>query len=84
MSAARLVHPNIVQVYDFGLDDKTGRHYIVMERIVGPSGAQVLRERGRLPVDEAVDWIGQACRGLEYARTATASSTATSSPATCC
>jgi hypothetical protein len=67
MSAARLVHPNIVQVYDFGLDEQTGRHYIVMERIVGPSGAQILKERGRLPVDEAVDWIGQACRGLEYA-----------------
>jgi serine/threonine-protein kinase len=67
MAAARMVHPNIVQVYDFGLDEATGRHYIVMERIVGPSGAQILKDRGRLPVDEAVDWIGQACRGLEYA-----------------
>ncbi|HEY6758409.1 MAG TPA: protein kinase [Baekduia sp.] len=67
MAAARMVHPNIVQVYDFGLDEPTGRHYIVMERIVGPSGAGVLRERGRLPVDEAVDWIAQSCRGLEYA-----------------
>jgi serine/threonine protein kinase len=67
MAAARLVHPNIVQVYDFGFDERSGRHYIVMERIVGPSGAQVLRDRGRLPVDEAVDWIAQACRGLEYA-----------------
>ncbi|HMJ33571.1 MAG TPA: protein kinase [Baekduia sp.] len=67
MAAARLVHPNIVQVYDFGLDDTSGRHYIVMERIVGPSGAQVLRDRERLPVDEAVDWIAQGCRGLEYA-----------------
>ncbi|HWH96307.1 MAG TPA: protein kinase, partial [Baekduia sp.] len=67
MAAARLVHPNIVQVYDFGLDDASGRHYIVMERIVGPSGANVLRDRGRLPVEEAVDWIAQACRGLQYA-----------------
>jgi serine/threonine-protein kinase len=67
MAAARLVHPNIVQVYDFGLDEVSGRHYIVMERIVGPSGAQVLRDRGRLPVDEAVEWIAQACRGLQYA-----------------
>jgi serine/threonine-protein kinase len=66
-AAARLVHPNIVQVYDFGLDEATGRHYIVMERIVGPSGAKVLRDRGRLPIDEAVDWIAQSCRGLEYA-----------------
>jgi eukaryotic-like serine/threonine-protein kinase len=67
MAAARLVHPNIVQVYDFGLDEPSGRYYIVMERIVGPSGAQVLRDRGQLPIDEAVDWIAQACRGLEYA-----------------
>jgi len=67
LAAARLVHPNIVQVFDFGLDEDSGRHYIVMERIVGPSGAQVLRERGRLSVDEAVDWIAQACRGLQYA-----------------
>jgi serine/threonine protein kinase len=67
MAAARLVHPNIVQVYDFGLDEPSGRHYIVMERIVGPSGAQVLRDRGHLPIDEAVDWIAQSCRGLEYA-----------------
>ena len=83
MAAARLVHPNIVQVYDFGLDEPSGRHYIVMERIVGPSGAQVLRDRGHLPIDEAVDWIAQSCRGLEYAHR-TGSSTATSSPATCC
>jgi serine/threonine-protein kinase len=67
LAAARLVHPNIVQVFDFGLDDASGRHYIVMERIVGPSGAQVVRDRGRLPVDEAVDWIAQSCRGLQYA-----------------
>ncbi|HET6507574.1 MAG TPA: protein kinase [Baekduia sp.] len=70
MAAARLVHPNIVQVYDYGLDEPSGRYYIVMERIVGPSGAQVLRDRGRLPIDEAVDWIAQACRGLEYAHRA--------------
>ncbi|HEU4973962.1 MAG TPA: protein kinase [Baekduia sp.] len=67
LAAARLVHPNIVQVFDFGLDEASDRHYIVMERIVGPSGAEILRERGHLPVDEAVDWIAQACRGLEFA-----------------
>src|SRR5690349_24452871 len=49
LAAARLVHPNIVQVFDFGLDTESGRHFIVMERIVGPSGAQLLRERTRLP-----------------------------------
>ncbi len=67
LSAARLVHPNIVQVFDFGFDDDSGRHYIVMERIAGPSGALVLREKGHIGVEEATDWIAQACRGLEYA-----------------
>src|SRR3990170_4976586 len=50
LSAARLVHPNVVQVYDFGLDESSGRHFIAMELIRGQSGAQLLRERGRLPV----------------------------------
>src|ERR1700712_679026 len=48
LAAARLVHPNVVQVFDFGLDDSTGRHYIVMEVVRGRSGAELLREEGRL------------------------------------
>jgi serine/threonine-protein kinase len=67
LAAARLVHPNIVQVFDFGFDKESGQHYIVMERILGPSGALVLRERGKMEVDEAVHWIEQACRGLDHA-----------------
>jgi hypothetical protein len=67
LAAARLVHPNIVQVFDFGLDDASGRQYIVMELIRGQSGAEILRERGYLPVDEALDLVGQSCRGLDYA-----------------
>lgn len=67
LSAARLVHPNVVQVFDFGLDEQTGRHYIVMEIIRGQSGAEILRERGRLGVTEALDIVGQSCRGLDYA-----------------
>jgi eukaryotic-like serine/threonine-protein kinase len=67
LAAARLVHPNIVQVFDFGLDEGSGRHYIVMEYIRGQSGAEILRERGRLPVDEAMEIVTQACRGLDYA-----------------
>jgi len=67
LSAARLVHPNIVQVFDFGLDEASGRHYIVMEIIRGQSGAEILRERGRLGVTEGLDLVGQSCRGLDYA-----------------
>jgi serine/threonine-protein kinase len=67
LSAARLVHPNIVQVYDFGTDDKSGRQYIVMEYVEGSSGAEILREQGVLPVQEALGILAQACRGLDYA-----------------
>jgi hypothetical protein len=61
------VHPNIVQVYDSGYDAEAHRHYIVMEYVEGQTLAQVLRERGRLPVGEAVEIVSQACEGLEYA-----------------
>jgi serine/threonine protein kinase len=67
LAAARLVHPNIVQVFDFGLDESTHRHYIVMELIRGRSGAEILREEGGLDVREALAIVTQACRGLEYA-----------------
>jgi serine/threonine protein kinase len=61
------VHPNIVQVFDFGLDEPTGRHYIVMERIRGQSAAEILRDRSILPVSEALAIVSHACRGLDYA-----------------
>ena len=67
LSAARLVHPNIVQVFDFGLDDRSGRHYIVMELVKGRSGAEILRDEKVLEVQPALSMIAQACRGLDYA-----------------
>lgn len=67
LSAARLVHPNIVQVFDFGFDDESGRYFIVMEAVRGQSGAQLLHDRGYLAVDEAIKIVGQAARGLDHA-----------------
>jgi serine/threonine-protein kinase len=67
LSAARLVHPNIVQVFDSGLDAATGRHFIVMEYVPGQSVAEILRERPQLSVDETLAIIVQACHGLDYA-----------------
>jgi len=67
MAAGKLVHPNIVQVFDFGTEDSTGRQYIVMEWVDGPSCAEILKELGRLETGEAVDILRQACRGLDYA-----------------
>jgi len=67
LAAARLVHPNIVQVFDFGLDESTDQHFIVMELVAGQSCAEILRARGALPVNEALDIVAQACRGLDHA-----------------
>jgi serine/threonine-protein kinase len=67
LAAARLVHPNIVQVFDFGLDERQHQHFIVMEHVSGHSCAELLRDQGYLDVDRAVEIIAQACRGLEYA-----------------
>jgi len=66
-AAARLVHPNIVQIFDSGLDGHSGRHFIVMEYIEGSSCAEILRDDGWVQVDEAVAIIEQACEGLHYA-----------------
>ena len=68
LSVARLVHPNIVQVFDFGLDEPTHRQYIVMELVRGRSGAEILRDEGVLELRDALSIVA----------------TATSSPATCC
>jgi serine/threonine-protein kinase len=67
LAAARLVHPNIVQVFDFGLDDSTHRNFIVMEFVDGQSCAEMLREQTTLPPNEAVEILAQSCRGLDYA-----------------
>jgi eukaryotic-like serine/threonine-protein kinase len=67
LSAARLVHPNIVQVFDFGFDESQHQHFIVMEHVAGNSCAELLRDRGHLDVEQAVDIICQSCRGLDYA-----------------
>ena len=65
LAVAQLIHPNIVQVFDTGVD--SGRHYIVMEYVEGRSGAQLLQSSRQLTPEEAVEIGAQACAGLEFA-----------------
>jgi serine/threonine-protein kinase len=65
LAVAKLIHPNIVQVYDTGIDE--GRHYIVMEYVQGRSGAQILQRQGPLDADTTAEIGAQACAGLDYA-----------------
>ena len=64
-AAAGLVHPNIVTVHDFGVDD--GIAYMVMEYLPGPDLATLVRAGGALPVDRALDYLEQAAAGLAAA-----------------
>jgi eukaryotic-like serine/threonine-protein kinase len=65
LAVAKLIHPNIVQVYDTGVDE--GRHYIVMEYVEGRSGAQILQRHGPVGPEIAAEIGVQACAGLDYA-----------------
>ena len=69
-AAARLQHPNVVQVFDSGQDPESRRHYIVMEYVDGPSCADLLREHKLLEIDETIAIIRDACHGLDYAHRA--------------
>ena len=62
MAIARLVHPNIVQVFAFGED--ADRHFFAMQFVSGESLAQLLKRRTRLPVDEALPVFQQCLAGL--------------------
>jgi serine/threonine protein kinase len=70
LAAARLQHPNIVQVFDSGLDEPSGRHYIVMEYVEGPSCADLIRDHGVLDIEQAVGIVRDSCHGLDYAHRA--------------
>jgi serine/threonine protein kinase/formylglycine-generating enzyme required for sulfatase activity len=64
-AAAKLSHPNIVTAYD--ADEARGIHFLVMEYVDSCDLASLVKARGTLSVAEAVDYIVQAARGLEYA-----------------
>src|SRR6188508_2572588 len=66
--AARLSHPNIVQIYDAGEDH--GDPYIVMECVEGRSLADELESSGALDPARVVDLGVQVCAGLEHAHAA--------------
>src|SRR5688572_2467107 len=64
-----LGHPNIVSIFELGeLED--GRPYCVMEHLSGMTLDAVLRARGRLPPEEALDILEPVCEALQAAHEA--------------
>ncbi len=68
-AAASLSHPNIVNIYDVGVDIKDGQEiqYIVMEYIKGKTLKEIIREKGKLTVEETIDYSIQIAEALEHA-----------------
>src|SRR5512145_1902462 len=50
-SAAAIGHPNIIDILDFGLEDK--RPYMVMEYLRGRSLSQIIAQESALPIKRA-------------------------------
>jgi formylglycine-generating enzyme required for sulfatase activity/serine/threonine protein kinase len=64
-ASARLEHPNIVAAFDSRLEGDV--FYLVMQYVEGADLHSVVRERGAIEVERAVDYVLQAARGLSYA-----------------
>ena len=64
-AAAKLAHPNIVNIYDVGEDG--GSQYIVMEYVSGPTLKEVIQQKGRLEPIEAVRIAKEIASALESA-----------------
>lgn len=61
---ARLSHPNIVSVYDFG--QANGRYYLIMEYVEGVNLRETIRN-GKLTPEEALAIVPKICDALQYA-----------------
>ncbi len=64
-SAGRLSHPNLVTIYDVGVEGEIA--FIAMELLEGQSLQHMLRRQGRLDFATAADFAAQIAEGLEHA-----------------
>ncbi len=65
LSAARISHPNIVNIYDVGQEKDI--YYIVMELVDGKTLKDMIRSEAPLTVERAVDIAIMVCDGVHHA-----------------
>ncbi len=68
-ACARLIHPNIIVIHDFGRIGQEGA-YLVMERLNGRTLRSELKRNGKLPPVDAAEWFDQFLNGLQAAHAA--------------
>ncbi len=64
-AAARLSHPNIVNIYDVGVSE--GDHYIVMEYVPGKTLKDKIQQDGHLSTEEALRIAREIAEALAHA-----------------
>lgn len=65
LAAAKLSHPNIVNIFDVGQGDE--KHYIVMEHVEGKTLQEIISNQGVITVNNAVEIAAMICDGLQAA-----------------
>lgn len=65
MAAARITHPNIVNVYDVGQDE--GTYYIVMEYVEGQTLKKYIESQQVIPLSTAINIAIMICDGVQHA-----------------
>lgn len=68
-AAASLSHPNIVNIYDVGVDENESKdiHYIVMEYINGKNLKEILKEKGAFNLEDTINYSLQIAEALDNA-----------------
>ncbi len=64
-AAARLSHPNLIRVFDFGQTEET--YFISMEFVDGKTVYQLIRERGKLEPRRSLEIALRVAEALDYA-----------------
>src|ERR1700681_3202819 len=64
-AAARLKHPNVVAIYDFGVAGDLV--YLVMELVEGPNLRTIIKDTGPMPAGLAAEVVRQVCAALTAA-----------------
>jgi serine/threonine protein kinase len=65
-AVARIRHPSIIDIYDFGSTD-SGLLYLVMELLEGHELGHVIAKRGRMAPEDILPYLTQICGALQVA-----------------
>lgn len=68
-ASAKLNHPNIIAVYDYGRAGSEGA-YLVMEMVYGLTLRQMIERRGKIEPQVAAEWFDQILEGVKAAHQA--------------